>query len=81
MSAQVIKLHRTAHVRADLIDHYETMLARARCGMVEGCIDLTQSDGEQFIAVCGNFADDRALAQEAASRAMAFLSTPGSRPS
>ncbi len=76
MSAQVIALRKTK-IRHDLVEHYETMLTKAKCGMVDGCVDFTQStSGEQFIAVCGSFAEDRASALDAASRVVAFLDGP-----
>lgn len=70
---QVIAL-RKAPVRQDLVEHYESMLARAKCGTVDSSVDLVKmKSGKQYISVCGSFADDAGLALGAALRTVEFL--------
>ena len=71
--SQVIALH-PEQERQDLVEHYESMFARASCGTVEGSVDfVNMKGGKEFVSVCGAFADDPALALAAALRAVEFL--------
>lgn len=70
---QVIALRRT-NVRQDVVEHYERMLAQARCGQVQGVIGIADlSAGGQHVITRGTFADDPDFAASVASQGFEVL--------
>jgi hypothetical protein len=70
---QVISL-RNPRARPEVVEYFESMLAKARCGKVQGWMGIAdmESGNPQGVA-CGTFVDDPGRAIKAASKGLEVL--------
>lgn len=69
----VIQFRKTS-VKQDVVDYFERMLARARCGRVQGSWAVNDMDsGEQTSSSCGSFKVDTAFAAMIVSQGLDSL--------
>jgi hypothetical protein len=65
---------RNVNARSDVVEHFESMLAKARCGTVRGWMGVADMEsGMPHGIACGTFAEDPERAVKAASKGLEVL--------